>query len=407
MRMNLIATMALALATPSLSALSLPQDPAPPEQGIPECDSMQKTASGLEYGVLKAGEPTGEAPKPDDIVVVHYTGWLTDGKKFDSSRDRGQPAKFGVTGVIPGWVEGLQLMKPGARYKFVIPADLGYGERATGSIPANSTLVFDVELLEVIRMPVYPPKPESIETKSTKSGVKFQILVPGKGENCTENDAVQFRYAVWRLKPQTDDEMDSGAARVVMDLMDCSQKADDRKLSGSAAAMPLPWMGELVSHFKDGTKMRIEVPQKLLPRSNADTVWTLELTGRKTIKMPKFRQLDAAKIVTTDSGLQYEVIESGEGDSPKATDTVKVDYTGWLTDGTMFDSSHARGESTQFPLNRVIRGWTEGLQLMKPGGKFLFQIPGELAYGKRGSPPKIPADATLIFLVELHEVLGR
>jgi len=83
---------------------------------------------------------------------------------------------------------------------------------------------------------------------------------------------------------------------------------------------------------------------------------------------------------------------------------VKVHYTGWLQDGTMFDSSHARGEPAEFPLNRVIKGWTEGVQLMSEGSVFQFTIPGELAYGSRGSPPKIPANATLVFLIELIEV---
>ena len=107
----------------------------------------------------------------------------------------------------------------------------------------------------------------------------------------------------------------------------------------------------------------------------------------------------------TSSGLAYKVITPGKGKQhPTGTSEVTVHYTGWKTDGSMFDSSVARGEPSSFPLNRVIKGWTEGLQLMKPGGKFLFTIPGDLAYGSRGSPPKIPANATLVFLVELVDV---
>ena len=99
----------------------------------------------------------------------------------------------------------------------------------------------------------------------------------------------------------------------------------------------------------------------------------------------------------------YEVIEPGEGTEPKAADTVSAHYTGWLTDGTVFDSSHARGAPSEFPLNRVIAGWTEGVQLMKPGAKFLFQIPSELGYGAKASG-SIPPNSTLVFLIELVEV---
>lgn len=109
---------------------------------------MQETASGLRYEVITEG--TGKMPAVTDTVVVHYTGTLTDGTKFDSSRDRGEPISFPLNGVIAGWTEGLQLMKEGARYKLYIPADLGYGAAgAGGAIPPNADLIFDVELLEV------------------------------------------------------------------------------------------------------------------------------------------------------------------------------------------------------------------------------------------------------------------
>ncbi|MEE1095443.1 MAG: FKBP-type peptidyl-prolyl cis-trans isomerase [Paludibacteraceae bacterium] len=106
-------------------------------------------------------------------------------------------------------------------------------------------------------------------------------------------------------------------------------------------------------------------------------------------------------VQVTASGLQYEVLEATIGQKPKATDTVKVHYEGTLIDGTVFDSSYKRGESISFPLNGVIKGWTEGLQLMSVGSKYKFFIPYQLAYGERGAGQQIPPYAALIFTVEL------
>ena len=109
-------------------------------------------------------------------------------------------------------------------------------------------------------------------------------------------------------------------------------------------------------------------------------------------------------VKVTDSGLQYEVLQEGSGATPSATETVSVHYHGTLIDGTVFDSSVDRGQKIEFPLNRVISGWTEGLQLMQEGAKYRFFIPYDLAYGAQGSPPTIPPYAALIFDVELFEV---
>lgn len=106
----------------------------------------------------------------------------------------------------------------------------------------------------------------------------------------------------------------------------------------------------------------------------------------------------------TESGLAYKVITEGTGGTPKATDEVEVHYHGTLMDGTVFDSSVDRKETVTFPLDRVIKGWTEGLQLMKEGGKTKFVIPADLAYGEMGAPPKIPGGATLVFDVELIKI---
>jgi len=106
-------------------------------------------------------------------------------------------------------------------------------------------------------------------------------------------------------------------------------------------------------------------------------------------------------VKTTTTGLQYKVIKSGTGATPKPTDTVKVHYHGTLTDGTVFDSSIQRGQSISFPVNRVIKGWVEALQLMKVGDKWTLFIPANLAYGERSPSAKIPANSPLIFEVEL------
>jgi peptidyl-prolyl cis-trans isomerase len=109
-------------------------------------------------------------------------------------------------------------------------------------------------------------------------------------------------------------------------------------------------------------------------------------------------------VTTLPSGLQYQVLKEGNGKSPKATDKVVCHYEGMLIDGTMFDSSIQRGEPATFPLNGVIAGWTEGLQLMKEGAKYRFFIPYQLGYGERGAGASIPPFATLVFDVELIEV---
>lgn len=111
-------------------------------------EGVKVTATGLQYEILAEGE--GMSPKPGDNVTVHYTGKLIDGTVFDSSVERGEPATFGVTQVIPGWVEALQMMKPGAKYRLYIPSELAYGPQGAGGvIGPNATLIFDVELIKI------------------------------------------------------------------------------------------------------------------------------------------------------------------------------------------------------------------------------------------------------------------
>ena len=233
-----------------------------------------KTESGLVYKILKASE--GKKPLATDTVEVDYSGWDLSGKLFDSSLTRGKTASFPLNRVIKGWTEGLQLMSPGAKYRFWIPGNLAYGEKSIGGRPAG-TLVFDVELHNIKEAPKPPETPSDV------------------------------------------------------------------------AAAP-------------------------------------------------------ANALSTASGLKYTIIKQGPQTSgkPIATSRVTVHYSGWTTDGQLFDSSVARGETITFGLNQVIPGWTEGLQLMQNGDKFRFWIPGELAYGTEDTGSGRPF-GTLVFDVELFE----
>lgn len=124
------------------------------------------------------------------------------------------------------------------------------------------------------------------------------------------------------------------------------------------------------------------------------------LEGQKFLAANK----DKADVKTLPSGLQYKVIKPGTGASPKATDTVEVNYRGTLINGTEFDSSYSRGQPASFPVNGVIQGWQEALQIMKPGAKWQVFVPSELAYGERGAGGAIGPNATLIFEVELLKI---
>lgn len=147
------------------------------------------------------------------------------------------------------------------------------------------------------------------------------------------------------------------------------------------------YQGKVQELFRDRMKQAGEVNQK---------------SGAAYIE--KFLKEEGAK--KTASGLAYKMIQEGTGATPKETDIVEVHYHGTLLDGTVFDSSVERGKPVSFPLNRVIKGWTEGVQLMKEGGKIKLVIPAELAYGEGGAPPKISGGATLVFDVELIKVKG-
>ena len=150
---------------------------------------------------------------------------------------------------------------------------------------------------------------------------------------------------------------------------------------------------EALNQFQQEMKMKAEIQIKEIAIKN-------QKEGERFLAENKKKK----GVVTLKSGLQYKVLTKGKGDSPKLTDTVKTHYRGTLIDGTEFDSSYSRGEPTSFPVNGVVRGWTEALQLMKVGSKWQLFIPPDMAYGNRGAGPNIGPNSTLVFEIELLSI---
>jgi FKBP-type peptidyl-prolyl cis-trans isomerase len=390
------AGLALALSLTARAETTMPETPS--DVAAAPADA-QKTESGLASKVLQAGKGD-KKPSAADTVTVHYSGWTTDGKLFDSSVKRGQPTSFPLNGVIKGWTEGLQLMVEGEKRRFWIPADLAYGENPGGGRPGG-LLVFDVELISIKQAPKAPADVAAAPTDAEKddSGLATKLITKGTGSaNPKDEDIVKMNLSLWSSEGTL--------------LQSTAQQ-------GGPADIPLAQlsMGGLKEGIKlmvAGEKRNMWIPSKLAfkdqvpPGAPANGLMVeAELISIKEGSPAPTAPSDAAAAPAdaekTASGLASKVLTKGTGsEHPKATSSVKVHYSGWTTDGKLFDSSVQRGEPASFPLNGVIKGWTEGLQLMVTGEKRRFWIPADLGYGE--SPGGGRPGGTLVFDVELLEI---
>jgi FKBP-type peptidyl-prolyl cis-trans isomerase len=387
---------ALLLCYPSLSfsQTNMPETPTD-VKAAPE--EAEKTASGLASKILSKG--TGaEHPSAADTVTVHYSGWTTDGKLFDSSVKRGQPASFPLNGVIKGWTEGVQLMLEGEKRRFWIPADLAYGENPGGGRPGGM-LVFDIELLSIKKAPKPPELSAPEDAQKTPEGVAVKSVVKGSGEKSPKpEDTVTLNLHLWST------------------LGELLQSTEDQ---GGPAVLPLGklrigGLPEAIATMVTGEKKVAWIPANVAfgPNPPPDAppgglIVEVELLAFKEGVPPPPVPSDVAAAPKdaekTSSGLVSKVLSKGSGKThPKAKDSVTVHYSGWTTDGKLFDSSVTRGEPASFGLNQVIKGWTEGVQLMVKGEKRRFWIPAGLAYGE--NPGGGRPGGMLVFDIELLEI---
>ena len=396
--------------------------------------------SGLQYEVITEGN--GKKPSATDRVKCHYEGTLIDGTLFDSSIKRGEPAIFGVNQVIKGWVEALQLMTEGAKWKLFIPSELAYGAQQAGEmIPPHSTLIFEVELIEVLYLLKHLRQMKKISffvaiaaaaslasctAQAPKANMKNDVdslsymmgitntqgldmymsqqlgvdtaymsdFIRGVKEGTSKTSPKDVAYmAGLQIGQQVGGRMFDMMSQRIFGNDSTQSLSKENFLAGFMAALQKKGMNVTMEEANAYVQSKAEaIKAKATEAQFAEN----KAAGEK------FLAENAKKegVKTTSSGLQYKIIKEGNGAVPTDSSKVKVNYKGTLIDGTQFDSSYDRKEPTTFRANQVIKGWTEALTMMPVGSKWELYIPQDLAYGAREAG-QIKPFSTLIFEVEL------
>lgn len=389
----------------------LPANAAPPrskprgEQVAPPVSLQEppgdatKTASGLIYKKLVVNE-AGAQPNRNDTVLINYTGWRQgSGETFFTNRGR-QPMPLNLSQTAPGFTEALQLLHKGETAVLWVPPAIGY--KTPPADGKAETLIYQVEVIDITPAPAIPEDVAKPSDKATAlpSGIKRLVVKPGTGKDKVRPyDQVWFQYTAWDA---TGRMIESTEAR--------------KHVPPTQVYRQTPTLGELLGSMVKGERTRFwfdaaKIPQpisKALAGQTGVVCIEIEVTNlTKAAHEPPATPSDVAKppadAKKTAAGVFYRVLKKGPGKDPRhpeAKDSVKVHYTGWTTDGKMFDSSEQRGEPSTFSLGGVIAGWTDGIPVMTIGDRVRFWIPEELAYkGQAGKP-----QGMLVFEVELLEI---
>ena len=379
------------------SATNLPKvEHVPPKIDIknPPPDAV-KTASGLVYKKL-VENPSGPAPARNDTVLINYTGWRhTTGETFFSNKAQGQPMPLNLSSTAIGFTEAMQLVKKGETVMLWLPPEIGYKGAPEGK---PETLVYEIEVVDIQPAPPVPAdyKAPPADAKSLASGAKYVVVKPGTKEKARYFDTVTFDYTAWDREGRMFDSTEMRKRPATVPPF--RQSAVMQEILTTAGK------GERVRFWVDSEKMAVGGKSSGLPQG----LLCYELEVKEITKAagtppttPADVKAPPADAKKTPRGVAYKVLKQGKGGpKPGPTDTVKVNYTGWTTDGRMFDSSIVKGEPATFALNGVIAGWTEGIPTMSVGDRVRFWIPDDLAY--KGSPGK--PQGMLVFEVELLEI---
>ena len=368
-----------------------PQIEPPLDIKNPPADAV-RTASGLIYKTLVAN-PSGQAPGRNDTVMIKYTGWRqATGETFFSNRASDKPMPLNLASTAPGFTEGMQQVKKGERAMLWLPPSIGLKEKPTSG--QGETLVYEVEVVDIREAPAIPPdvaQPPP-EAKTTRSGIKYVEVRPGTGKaSPTSADEVTFHYTLWNAE-----------GRMIE-----TTEMRNKPIASPSFRQPPPFE-EILTQMTGGQRVRFWVDAAKMKRpqpgpATGQLCYEIDLvTIEKSKNPPPPTPRDVARppadAKKSPKGVFYKVLKAGKGgEKPTPNDSVSVHYTGWTTDGRMFDSSVIRGQPSEFSLRGVIAGWTEGIPLMSVGDRYRFWIPDHLAY--KGQPDR--PQGMLVFDVEL------
>jgi peptidylprolyl isomerase len=367
--------------------------------------------------VLKNGD--GDPIRAGQLIQVHYKGYLAadsalvnkaatdttvEAPYFANSYYSGAPLEFaiGVGQVIEGWDKGLVGMQVGEIRKLSVPSVMAYGDNSLEGIPANSDLMFVVELVHAekpLDADKFPTDVEKMKWRDLGRGLKVYDEKAGTGKLNAAGNTIKVHYTGWLLSGRK-----FGSSKDLGKPLEAVM---------GAGKMIKGWEAGLEGMREGGVRwLRVPPSQgygamafSMIP-PNSTLLFRVEMVSSDVdpelaAKMDFFPDTTLLKYENGSEGLRYAIVKQGEGEPARSGHRAIVHYTGWMVNGYKFDSSRDRGQPFAFELGagNVIRGWELGVQGMLPGEKRILVVPPGLGYGSRGAGP-IPGGATLIFAVE-------
>ena len=355
------------------------------------------TADGLSY-VKEVEVANGASPSKNDTVTIHFICWLPSGETDFNTRMWSKPMQMALNTAAPGFAEAVALMKKGEKAYFWMPDAIAYRTSIKGY--TRGDMVYEIELRDFVAAPPIPvdvagPARNAMGLKKSKTDIASIELIPPKDPNSNavrEWDNAVFNYTSW-----------DATGRMI-------ESSEVRKNTTTAAPFKQPpGLGEALTGMRAGERKRFWIPPAMLRRLDdlppGNVCYEIELISiDKQIDpppVPKDVAKPPADAMKTEKGVAYKILTPGTGTAhPSRIDTVIANYTGWTTDGKLFDSSVISGKTAELKVDRLIKGWADGLEVMVAGEKVRFWIPDALAYkGETGKP-----QGMLVFDVELLEI---